>query len=277
MRLNIKKVTKISLLILSIVSIILLFIYAFILQNNIMQYTYDHINKIFFDGESVVDTNISGKKYPNDLVFTSPPLQFFDLNKKQKIEPEEYWDANLNENHTIERSLTKPFSIEPEEYRGANLNENKTTLAYMRQYRVPNYFVKPGYMTFRQSYKIEGNNYIYISISYYLFQNSIIKSDYLSVPEFSFSVYFNKDFDYSMYTQEELNSFYNNCFELFKTNVLDKIYNATNQFSPKYWGYIFTSTYYTNDFFANKEINKNNYFTNQNKVYTKMMSMIVKV
>lgn len=48
MRLNIKKVTKISLLILSIVSIILLFIHTFVLQNNIMQYTYDHINEIFF-------------------------------------------------------------------------------------------------------------------------------------------------------------------------------------------------------------------------------------
>lgn len=251
MRLNIKKVTKISLLILSIVSIILLFIHTFILQNNIMQYTYDHINEIFFDGEDTVATNVPGKKYPNDIGPTSPPKQFFDLNTKQKIEQEEYWDANLN--------------------------ENKTTLAYMQQYRVPGYFVKPGYMKLRQSYKIDGNNYIHIAIGYELYQNSFIRSDYRDVPEFSFSVYFNNDFDYSKYTQEELNSFYNNCFDLFKTNVLDKIYKSTNQFSPNYWGYIFTSTYHTNDFFANKEINKNYYFTNQNKVYTKMMSMIVKV
>lgn len=245
-----KKVTKISLLILSIVSVILLFIYAFILQDNIMQYTYDHINKIFFDGESVVATNVPGKTYVVDPVITKPPAQFFDLNKKQKIEQDEYWDANLN--------------------------ENKTTLAYIQQYRVHGYFVKPGYMELSQRYKIDGNNYIDIGISYCPFQNSIIKSDYFDVPEFSFSVHFNKDFDYSNYTQEQLNSFYNNCFDLFKTNVLDKIYNVTNQFSPNYWGYIFTSTYYTDDFFDNKEINKNNYFTNQNKVYTQMMSMIVK-
>lgn len=250
MRLNVKKVTKISLLILSIVSIILLFIHTFILQNNIMQYTYDHINEIFFEGEDTVATNVPGKTYVVDPVITQPPTQFFDLNKKQKIEQEEYWDANLN--------------------------ENKTTLAYMQQYRVHGYFVKPGDMKLRQSYKIDDCNYIYISIGYNIYQNSFIRSDYLDVPEFSFSVYFNKDFDYSKYTQEELNSFYNNCFDLFKTNVLDKIYNATNQYSPNYWGYIFTSTYYTDDFFDNKEINKNNYFTNQNKVYTQMMSMIVK-
>ena len=251
MRLNIKKVTKISLLILSIVSIILLFIHTFVLQNNIMQYTYDHINEIFFDGEDKVATDIPRKNYHyfEETGQTSPPVQFFDLNNKQKIEKNEYRDTNLN--------------------------ENKTTLAYMRQYIVPGYFVKPGYMKLRQSYKIDGNNYINIAIRYDLYQNSFIRSDYFDVPEFSFSVYFNKDFDYSKYTQEELNSFYNNCFDLFKTNVLDKIYNATNQFRPNYWGYIFTSTYYANDFFANKEINKNNYFTNQNKVYTKMMSMMV--
>lgn len=253
MRLNIKKVTKISLLILSIVSIILLFIHTFVLQNNIMQYTYDHINEIFFDGEDTVATNVPRKMYYyfEETGATSPPEQFFDLNTKQKIEQEEY--------------------------RNTNLNENKTTLAYMQQHQVSGYFVKPGYMKLKQSYKIDVNNYINISIRYDLYQNSFIRSDYFNVPEFSFSVYFNKDFDYSKYTQEELNSFYNNCFDLFKTNVLDKIYNSTNQFSPNYWGYIFTSTYYTNDFFANKEINKNNYFTNQNKVYTKMMSMMVKV
>lgn len=147
----------------------------------------------------------------------------------------------------------------------------------MRQHEVSCSFVKPGYMKLRQSYKIDDYNYINISIGYNLYQNSFIRSDYLDLPEFSFSVYFNESFDYSKYTQDELNSFYNNCFNLFKTNVLDKIYNSTNQFSPNYWGYIFTSTYYTNDFFTNKEINKNNYFINQNKVYTKMMSMMVKV
>ena len=250
--LNIKKVTKISLLILAIFSIILLFIYAFILQDNIMQYTYDHINEIFFDGKGVVATNVPRKNYHyfKDIGQTSPPEQFFDLNKKQKIEQDEYWDTNLS--------------------------ENKTTLAYMQQYLVPGYFVKPGYMELSQSYKIDGNNYINITIGYNIYQNSFIRSDYRDVPEFSFSVYFNEDFDYSKYTQEELNSFYNNCFDLFKTNVLDKIYKSTNQFSPKYWGYIFTSTYYTNDFFANKEIDKNNYFIDQNQLYTKMMSMIVK-
>lgn len=249
-----KKVTKISLLILSIVSIILLFVYAFILQDNIMQYTYDHINEIFFDGEDTVSTNLPRKMYKcsKDMgPISSPPEQIFDLNKKQKIEPDEY--------------------------RNTNLNENKTTLTYMRQHEVSCSFVKPGYMKLRQSYKIDDYNYINISIGYNLYQNSFIRSDYLDVPEFSFSVYFNESFDYSKYTQDELNSFYNNCFDLFKTNVLDKIYNSTNQFSPNYWGYIFTSTYYTNDFFANKEINKNNYFTNQNKVYTKIMSMMVKV
>ena len=252
MRLNIKKVTKISLLILSIFSVILLFIYAFILQDNIMQYTYDHINEIFFDGEDTVATSVPDKDYhyPKDIGPTSPPVQFFNLNKKQKIEQEEYWDTNLN--------------------------ENKTTLAYMRQYSVPGYFVKPGYMKLKQSYNIDDNNYINIAIGYNIYQNSFIRSDYRVVPEFSFSVYFNEDFDYSKYTQEELNSFYNNCFDLFKTNILDKIYNSTNQFSPNYWGYIFTSTYYTNDFFANKEINKNNYFTNQKRLYKQMISMMVK-
>lgn len=252
MRLNIKKVTKISLLILSIVSIILLFIHTFVLQNNFMQYTYDHINEIFFDGEDMVATNVPRKMYYyfEETGATSPPEQFFDLNTKQKIEQEEY--------------------------RNTNLNENKTTLAYMQQHQVSGYFVKPGYMKLKQSYNIDGNNYINIAIRYDLYQNSFIRSDYFDAPEFSFSIYFNKDFDYSKYTQDELNSFYNNCFDLFKTNVLDKIYNATNQFNPNYWGYIFTSTYYTNDFFANKEINKNNYFIDQNKVYTKMMSMIVK-
>ena len=252
MRLNIKKVTKISLLILSIFSIILLFIYAFILQDNIMQYTYDHINEIFFDGEDTVASSVPDKNYHyfKDIGPTSPPVQFFNLNKKQKIEQEEYWDTNLN--------------------------ENKTTLAYMRQYSVPGYFVKPGYMKLKQSYNIDDNNYINIAIGYNIYQNSFIRSDYRDVPEFSFSVYFNEDFDYSKYTQEELNSFYNNCFDLFKTNILDKIYNSTNQFSPNYWGYIFTSTYYTNDFFANKEINKNNYFTNQKRLYKQMISMMVK-
>ena len=248
-----KKVTKISLLTLSIVFIILLFVYAFILQDNIMQYTYDHINEIFFDGADTVATNVPDKMYYyfEETGATSPPEQLFDLNTKQKIEQEEY--------------------------RNTNLNENKTTLTYMQQHQVSGYFVKPAYMKLKQSYKIDVNNYINISIRYDLYQNSFIRSDYFDVPEFSFSVYFNKDFDYSKYTQEELNSFYNNCFDLFKSNVLDKIYNSTDQFSPNYWGYIFTSTYYTNDFFANKEINKNYYFTNQNKVYTKMMSMIVKV
>ncbi len=252
-----KKAIKISLLILTTVSIILLFIYAFVLQDilhdNIMQYTYDHINEIFFDGEGTVDTHVPAINYDyfKDIGITSPPEQFFDLNTKQKIEQEKYWHAYLN--------------------------ENKTTLAYMQQYNVPGYFVKPGYMRLRQSYKIDVNNYIDISIGCDIYQNSFIRSDYRDVPEFSFSVYFNEDFDYSKYAQEELNSFYNNCFDLFKTNILDKIYNSTDQFSQKYWGYVFTSTYYTNDFFANKEINKNNYFTNQNKVYTKMMSMIVKV
>lgn len=251
MRLNVKKVTKISLLILSIVSIILLFIYAFILQDNIMQYTYDHINEIFFDGEDTVATSVPDKNYHyfEETGATSPPEQFFDLNTKQKIEQDEY--------------------------RNTNLNENRTTLAYMQQHQVSGYFVKPGYMKLKQSYKIDVNKYINISIRYDLYQNSFIRSDYLDVPEFSFSVYFNKDFDYSKYTQEELNSFYNNCFDLFKANVLDKIYNHTNQFSPNYWGYVFTSTYYTNDFFANKEINKNNFFIDQNQLYTQMMSMVV--
>lgn len=249
-----KKVTKISLLILSIFSIILLFVYAFILQDNIMQYTYDHINEIFFDGEDTGATNVPRKNYHYDEdmgPIDSPPEQFFDLNTKQKIEQEEYWDSNLN--------------------------ENKTTLAYMQQYQVPGIFVKPGYMELSQSYKIEGNNYINIAIGYNIYQNSVIRSDYRDVPEFSFSVYFNEDFDYSKYTQEELNSFYNNCFDLFKTNVLEKIYNSSNQFSRNYWGYIFTSTYYTNDFFSNKEINKNNNFIDQNRVYTQMMAMMVKV
>ena len=58
-----KKAIKISLLILSTVSIILLFIYAFILQDNIMQYTYDHINEIFFDGEGTVDTHVPAINY----------------------------------------------------------------------------------------------------------------------------------------------------------------------------------------------------------------------
>ena len=217
-----------------------------------MQYTYDHINEIFFDGEDTVASSVPDKNYHyfKDIGPTSPPVQFFNLNKKQKIEQEEYWDTNLN--------------------------ENKTTLAYMRQYSVPGYFVKPGYMKLKQSYNIDDNNYINIAIGYNIYQNSFIRSDYRDVPEFSFSVYFNEDFDYSKYTQEELNSFYNNCFDLFKTNVLDKIYNVTNQFSPNYWGYIFTSTYYTNDFFANKEINKNNYFTNQKRLYKQMISMMVK-
>lgn len=98
-----KKAIKISLLILSIVSIILLFVYAFILQDNIMQYTYDHINEIFFDGEDTVSTNVPRKMYKcyKDMgPISSPPEQIFDLNKKQKIEPEEYRNTNLNENKT---------------------------------------------------------------------------------------------------------------------------------------------------------------------------------
>ena len=251
MRLNVKKVTKISLLILSIVSIILLFIHTFVLQNNIMQFTYDHINEIFFDGEGVVATNVPGKMYYyfEETGATGPPEQFFDLNTKQKIEQEEY--------------------------RNTNLNENKTTLAYMQQHQVSGYFVKPGYMELRQSYKIDGNNYINIEIGYEIYQNPFIRSDYLDVPEFAFSAYFNKDFDYSKYTQEELNSFYNNCFDLFKTNILDKIYNSTNQFSPNYWGDVFTSRYYPSVFFFNIVINKNNYFIDQNQLYTQMMLLMI--
>lgn len=189
------------------------FFYTFFMQENMMQYAYDHINEIFCEGEPVFITEPLGRSLHRVIL---PKRQRYDIVNHRK----------LNHDENVE------------------ITGNNAYLSYVQKNVSSSEYLTLSEITFKQFYKIDEEQFIAISISYSPSQSSFFPKRYYggkADSAFGFEVTFNDEVSFPSFSQEELTNYFNNCFALLKTNFLEKVYNYSKMYRPNYWGFSFSA------------------------------------
>lgn len=207
-----RRVKKFSLVLL-IFSTCFLFFYEFFMKENLMQYAYDHVNEIFFEGDDVFYTEALGRGVHHTPL---PKRQRYDIVNHRKLNPDEK----------------------------VEITGNNAYLSYVQKNASSSEYLTLSEITFKQFYKIDEEQFIAISISYSPSQSSFFPKRYYGgkvASAFGFEVTFNDEVSFPSFSQEELTNYFNNCFALLKTNFLDKVYNYSKMYRPNYWGFSFSA------------------------------------
>lgn len=207
-----RRVKKFSLVLL-IFSTCFLFFYEFYMKENLMQYAYDHINEIFCEGDDVFNTEALGRSLHHTPI---PKRQRYDIVNHRK----------LNHDENVE------------------ITDNNAYLSYVQKNASSSEYLTLSEITFKQFYKIDEEQFIAISISYRPSQSSFVPKRYYDGKvdsAFGFEVSFNDELSFPSFSQEDLTNYFNNCFALFKTNFLEKVYNYSKMYRPNYWGFSFSA------------------------------------